>query len=106
VLCVAQAASQFGEHPVGVIKGDAALVVEVEGVQDAVEGFEAPGVQMTGNGGGLEGTFVIAAQEDAGGAAKMTVIRQDSGVPDFPTDGIWTGLAAPIEPISRVSGTG
>ena len=39
-----QAAGRFFEHQLDLIEGDAAFLVQVEGVQDAIEGLEAPGM--------------------------------------------------------------
>ena len=61
VRCRAKTASRFGQHQIDMIKGDAALFIEVEGVQDAVKRFETPGVQFAFICSSLEGTFVIAA---------------------------------------------
>ena len=88
VIAAAQAAGRFLYQELDLIEGDAALVVQVEGVQHAVKGFEAPPVLAAFLCCHLERTFKIFAQEDAGRPAVVIGVGQDGGMYNNSAEGV------------------
>jgi len=83
---------------VGFVKSDATVVIQVKGVEDAVKGLEAPGVQIRLRGSGLQGAFVILAQEDAGCAPIMVGVGNYRGVCNLSTWSVWVIFFLVVEP--------
>ena len=94
----AQAAGWLFYHELNLIEGDAALVVQIEGVQHAVKGLKAPFVLAAFLGCHLERTFKIFAQEDAGRAAVVIGVGQDGGMYNNSAEGVVVRLFLAIEP--------
>ncbi len=93
-----QAAGRFFYQEFDLIEGDAALLVQVEGVQHAVKGLVAPRVLAAFLGCHLEGTLEIFAQENAGGPAVVIGVGQDGGMHDDPAEGVVVRLFLAVEP--------
>ena len=96
-----QASGGFLEQQVNIIQGDAALVVNIQRVEDAVERLEAPGMLTVGLGGCLESAFLVLAQEDTGGSAEMVGIGDDGGVHHLAAESVVIGLFLAVKPGRR-----
>jgi len=93
-----QAAGGFFYQEFDLIEGDAALLVQVEGVQHAVKGLETPPVLTAFLGRHLEGALEVFAQEDAGRPAVVIGVRQDGGMYNKPAEGMVVRLLLAVEP--------
>lgn len=93
-----QAAGRFFYQEFDLVQGDAALLIQVEGVQHAVERFEAPRVLAAFLGCHLEGTLEIFAEKDAGRPAVVIGVWQDGGMHDDPAERMVVRLFLAIEP--------
>lgn len=104
VRCWSHTTALFIHHFMHVVEGDASLFVQVEGVQDAVEGFKAPGVKTVGNSGYLQGAFTILQAENASGSPVMIGAGLDGGVDHATAGAILVLIIHTGEPISGNAG--